>query len=340
MLSGDPSIMVATAAVLGYGLWHWPRAIFHPDEEVAPQWWIVCILVLMLVDLMRMVHGSASRPPPHLMRPPEAPGAVPILGHALRYKEDPAAFLSWAVKEVGAVFRVNLAGKRMVVVGPLRSAIQAVATASESKLSARRAVADIGFEQTLGPRNVYEGTDVHKLFLKEAYGGGRLDDEVAPLWEALGRALRRELAAHGGGGASPARGEAAAATTVPDLFALVRATVLRCQVERLLGAAVLEHAGDEAFVAAFMGFQDAIEDATAKAAVLPRALALPLVRRRRRLRRRRARHHRCHLSRRQQGRLRHLRGLLRRIRSRDRRLPLRTHRRHRCYCLSLGSAAS
>ena len=82
----------------------------------------------------------------------------------------------------------------MVVVGPLRSAIQAVATASESKLSARRAVADIGFEQTLGPRNVYEGTDVHKLFLKEAYGGGRLDDEVAPLWEALGRALRRELA--------------------------------------------------------------------------------------------------------------------------------------------------
>ena len=35
-------------------------------------------------------------------------------------------------------------------------------------------------------------------------------------------------------------------------------------------------AAGDGFCAAFMGFQDALEDATAKAAVLPRLVALPL----------------------------------------------------------------
>ena len=38
-----------------------------------------------------------------------------------------------------------------------------VATAPESVLSARAAVADFGFEYTLGNRNVSMGTDFHKV---------------------------------------------------------------------------------------------------------------------------------------------------------------------------------
>ena len=66
---------------------------------------------------------------------------------------------------------------------------------------------------------------------------------------------------------------------VPDLFALVRVVALRISVERLIGPGVLRAAG-AAFLDAFMAFQDQLEDATAKAAVLPRWLARPLILRR------------------------------------------------------------
>ena len=98
------------------------------------------------------------------------------------------------------------------------------------------------------------------------------------MWASLARALDAEIgratAPRADGGAPPPTREAR--TTVRDLFGLVRATVLRCQLARLLGSAVLAAAGDAAFIEAFMAFQDAIEEATAKAAVLPRCLALPL----------------------------------------------------------------
>lgn len=160
----------------------------------------------------------------------------------------------------------------MVVVGSDSAVIKEVATASESILSARRAVAEIGFNETLGSLNVYFGTDLHKRWIKETYGAwwarqphdapSGLRDEIRPLWRSLDRSLERERAA---------------SLRAADLFGLARATVLRCQVERLLGAPVLEAAGDAAFISAFMSFQDRIEDATAKAAVLPRTLSLPLV---------------------------------------------------------------
>lgn len=130
----------------------------------------------------------------------------------------------------------------------------------------------IGFNETLGSLNVYFGTDLHKRWIKETYGAwwarqphdapSGLRDEIRPLWRSLDRSLERERAA---------------SLRAADLFGLARATVLRCQVERLLGAPVLEAAGDAAFISAFMSFQDRIEDATAKAAVLPRTLSLPLV---------------------------------------------------------------
>ena len=113
---------------------------------------------------------------------PAAPGAVALLGHALAYKADPAGFLCAARARVGAVFRVNLAGKRMVVVGASRAAARRVALAPERALSSRDAVMAVGFEQTLGAYNVRYGTDFHRRALKDAFGAvaGGYDAEVAP----------------------------------------------------------------------------------------------------------------------------------------------------------------
>jgi hypothetical protein len=114
---------------------------------------------------------------------------VPILGHALAYKDDPAAFLVATCESVGPIFSINLAGKRMIVVGPSINATKQVALAPESQLSARQAVADIGFNETLGPLNVFRGTDMHKRWIKDAYGGpSGLEEEIEPLWHSLARA--------------------------------------------------------------------------------------------------------------------------------------------------------
>ncbi len=205
---------------------------------------------------------------------------MPLLGHALAYRRDPAAFVTAQCRAVGACFQLDLAGKRMVVVGPDREATRRVASAPESVLSARQAVLDIGFAETLGRLNVQVGTDLHKRIVKQAFGasggkrladelGGGMGSEVPLMHAALGRAIRARLG-------PPADGERGRWVVVDDLLALVRFAVLRASVERLLGPAVLEAAGD-GFCDAFMRFQDAVEDATAKAAVLPRWLALPLV---------------------------------------------------------------
>ena len=92
-----------------------------------------------------------------------APGAVPLLGHALKYKQNPGAFLVSCIQKVGNLFRINLAGKHMVMVcGPRKQ--RKVASAPESVLSARQAVADMGFEQMLGHKNVHKGTDICLLY--------------------------------------------------------------------------------------------------------------------------------------------------------------------------------
>jgi cytochrome P450 len=231
------------------------------------------LLIAVLIVLARRLRRQ-----PLKTRPPLAPGARPFIGHALAYKTDPAGFLAAACNDVGPIFEINLAGKRMVVIGPSREAIRQATIAPESVLSARQAVADIGFNETLGPLNVFKGTDLHKRWLKETFGGGSggaLNDEIAPMWDALASALRTEAATS----ATQDAGywSHGAPATIADLFGFVRRTVLRCQCERLLGSAVLLAAGDGAFIECFMAFQDSVEDATAKAAVLPRLVSLPLV---------------------------------------------------------------
>jgi hypothetical protein len=70
-------------------------------------------------------------------------------------------------KAVGPIFRINLAGRRMVIIGSVRHAVQQVASLPESVMSARRAVADIGFDFTLGTTNVFTGIDFHKRVPKD-----------------------------------------------------------------------------------------------------------------------------------------------------------------------------
>ena len=109
---------------------------------------------------------------------PWATGAIPLLGHALAYKRDPASFITEQRKLVGDVFRLNLAGKRMIVVAGGAENVKAVAFASERRFSARAAVRDVGFGELLGERNVDAGTDFHARVLRR----WRLDDvEIAHL---------------------------------------------------------------------------------------------------------------------------------------------------------------
>lgn len=219
-----------------------------------------CLQLYTAILFMR--RAKASR------KPPSAKGWVPILGHALKYKRDPAAFITEQCRRVGPCFTIDLAGKRMVIVGSSRVAVKQVASAPESVLSARQAVLDIGFAYTLGELNVTVGTDLHKRIVKQAYGDARkLADEIPQLYAAIGRGLEAS-----GAEAS----DATSGANVGDLFELVRFTMLRVSLERMCGNSVLEHAG-ETFLRSYMRFQDRVEDATAKAAVLPRCLALPLV---------------------------------------------------------------
>ena len=77
----------------------------------------ICCAVVVLVVYRRADDGGI----------PWATGAVPVLGHALAYQQGPADFVAAQCRAVGPVFRVNLAGKRMVVVGASRAAARRVA---------------------------------------------------------------------------------------------------------------------------------------------------------------------------------------------------------------------
>jgi cytochrome P450 len=203
---------------------------------------------------------------------PSPKGAIPLLGHALLYKKDPPAFLMSG----GDIFRINMAGKEMIVIGRNCPALKQIATSKESTCSARDAIAAVGFEQTLGFLNVHSGTDIHKQILKGAlFAPEKYQAEIPKLFQAVERSLEIEYC-------SMAMSEEGVQSNVSndnkdvrvrDFFALIRRVILRVTIERLLGSAFLEHGGPDV-VKKFMKFQDDLEDATAKAVVLPRWIAL------------------------------------------------------------------
>jgi cytochrome P450 len=186
---------------------------------------------------------------------PLATGSVPLFGHALTYKDDPATFLS---SQSLGVFRINLMGREMIVIRDER-AMKQVATMSEGTMSARRAVADIGFEYTLGHANVYKGTDWHKRILKDYIYNK--DNNVYPeIWKHLVEAFDYE----------------ASAKSHDDLFVLMRRCMLRAMMTYMIAPNILRGENIK-FLDEFMDYQDCVEDATAKAAILPRLVSVPIV---------------------------------------------------------------
>lgn len=214
---------------------------------------------------------------------PNAIGGIPILGNALQYKDNPIQCLSDQQRALKSkLFRINLAGRQMIIVGSDSKVMKQIATQPSGILSARKAVADIGFEYTLGPINVYKGTDWHKRILKhELMSNNKFTTHFLPItFHALEQALQYELQQH-------ELQQQKKSTTIKqddnnnndmvlisDLFPLIRRCTLKAQMDSLLSPIFLQE--DPTLLEAFMIFQDMIEETTAKAAVLPRWIALPI----------------------------------------------------------------
>lgn len=194
---------------------------------------------------------------------PWAPGSIPILGHALKYKKDPGGFLCASKEAVGEIFKINLAGKRMVVVCGLQKQ-RIVAMAPESVLSARQAVADVGFEHMLGPLNVHQGTDLHKGIVKGMWHDDA-DENVRVLIQSIRDALHCE---------SSKLLESEKKNV--DFMKFIRRVLLRTTIDRFIGPFFLD-SWEFDFIDVFMKFQDDLEDVTAKSVLLPSFIALPLL---------------------------------------------------------------
>lgn len=146
-----------------------------------------------------------------------------------------------------------------IVTDPL--ALRKFATASEAQLSARAAVSDFGFSSTLGDLNVYLGTSVHKLVLKnKLYPELQQVDAQQQLHSVLRSAVARRVMVVADG-----------SSTTVDIIPCVRRIFLDVTIDFLIGRGLL--ADHEQFVEEYIMFQDALEEATAKAVVLPSAVA-------------------------------------------------------------------
>jgi cytochrome P450 len=181
-------------------------------------------------------------------------------------------FLQRQEKLVGKVFRVNLAGRVMVIIGSDVKARRQVEMKPESVCSARQAVSDIGFEYTLGTENVYEGSDWHRIVVKqEVYG--KQNEFLREMIQQSQTALDEETKST----SSSVRKDAADSgmVHVKDLFDFSRRVTLRIMINLLLSPLLLEADGDD-LLNQFMIYQDNVEEATASNAVLPRFLGLPL----------------------------------------------------------------
>ena len=99
---------------------------------------LLWLIAYRAAEAAAALHAALKRRRREL--PPRATGHLPLLGHALAFKRDPAAFITQQCREVGSCFTLYLAGKKMIVVGHDRGVVKQVAHASESALSARQAV--------------------------------------------------------------------------------------------------------------------------------------------------------------------------------------------------------
>eukprot|EP00985_Skeletonema_marinoi_P007222 scaffold3161_cov136-Skeletonema_marinoi.AAC.5 len=185
-----------------------------------------------------------------------------MIRDALDYQKNPAKFLLHKSCSSGSsIFDINLAGRNMTVMTgtchddtcassksscPHRELLKQAMTLPERILSARDAVADVGFLYTLGANNVYRGTDFHKRCIKDYmnengdFNGGLLN-ALRESYRVVIEAERFKQQQAGDNSIS-----------VDDLLNLVRLATLRAIV-------------------------DSIEAATAAAAVLPAWISVPLI---------------------------------------------------------------
>ena len=134
-------------------------------------------------------------------------------------------------------------------------------------MSARQAIAEVGFEEMLGHRNVYKGTDLHKGIIKAYTHSDTTKGKVAAEYiNAARNSLRVELEAKSNGKKMKV-----------EFMSFIRRVVLRAVIEVFIGQFFLDGWDEFNFIDEFMKFQDDLEDATAKSAVMPRMIALPLL---------------------------------------------------------------
>jgi hypothetical protein len=160
----------------------------------------------------------------------------------------------------------------------------------EKALSSQVAVADIGFEFTLGNFNIYSGTAIHKLILKNYFSSPH---QIVTITKSLQRSIRQILGRESSllkvVGEKPREGTGGtgvAVRVIPDFLHFIRRIILVTIIEEFLSPHLIEYYRQSGgsnnnnnsldLVKDFMELQDEIERATATAAVLPRWLALPL----------------------------------------------------------------
>ena len=142
-----------------------------------------------------------------------------------------------------------------------------MAFTSERVLSSNAAVADFGFRYTLGDRNVFSGTDVHKRIIKQKYSGKDDLEELSQLyWKCINESIEVEIQS------DSVRGKD---TIVPDFLNFSRRVILRTMTYEMIGRDVVKfyNSMNDDFISVFMDFQDDVEECTAKAAVCPAWLA-------------------------------------------------------------------
>ena len=154
-----------------------------------------------------------------------------------------------------------------------------------SVLSATAAIADLGFNHTLGEFNVMNGASVHKTVIKNNYfTPSQLNSTAGHFRRYIDTAVSDQL--------SRLKDQ----SCIPDFISFIRKVVLSTIIDDMLGSKLLkqyhtnngrtvtnvspavvatESDGRGDFIEDFIALQDGIEDATATATVLPDWLALP-----------------------------------------------------------------
>ena len=106
----------------------------------------LCLLLPLLVIVRRQTVANQRRNnnKKEDTAIPWAPNHSFLLGHALLYKKDPPGFLVRSQQAVGPLFRINLLGRKMIVVGADTALQTSMARQTESTLSSHQAIAQVG----------------------------------------------------------------------------------------------------------------------------------------------------------------------------------------------------